>query len=223
MSVSAGSIQQRINDLFDDTTDVDLFPANAITTSIEAALLWHAQFKPRYALYMGTGDGSTAIFSLPSDLIDIRSVEMPYGGTPTEWIQSTDWEEHQGTVDVEIVFDTSPGSAEVFAVHYSGEWTLDTAPSKAAIPLSYLACSFLCMRQSTRMAGHLHPAITAEVVNYQSLSGQWIRLSDHFLTMYSQTVGVSAKNVREGAPPPAFAIGEVPSKNRYDRFWWITE
>lgn len=220
--VAGTVLYDRIRTLISSTSNNDLFGTTVMDHAIEAAVLWHSQFKPKRGIQIGTGSGSTYYYALNSDVIHVRLVENPYGGTPPTYVNAADWHVHRGTAGLELVFESAPGSGDLFAIHYSGEWTLSEIPDSEAMPIAYLACAVLCMREAARMAGNLSPIIDADTVDYRDHSRIWTNLSKQFMNMYASSYGLSARAVESGAPPPAFAVGEVPSHNRYERFWWIT-
>lgn len=218
----AADIYNKIYSLIPSTSSTGLFGTAVLSYAIDGGLLWHSQFKPQRGLEMGTGTGTTAYFDLPDDFIHLRLVEYPYGGTPPTYVSATDWHVHQGTSTKELVFESSPDSAAVFGMHYDGTWTLAEVPAAGEMPLAYLSCAFLCIREATRLASNISPLIDADVVDYRDHSRSWLRLSEEFMNMYASAYGLSAKAIRSGAPPPAFAVGAVSLHQRYDRFWWKT-
>lgn len=221
--MAAGTaIYNNIYALIPSTTSTDLFGTAVLAIAIDGGLLWHSQFKPQRVLQMGTGTGTTAYFDLPDDFIHMRLVEYPYGGTPPTYVSATDWHVHQGTAVDELVFETSPDNGETLGIHYDGTWTLAEVPATGEMPLAYLSCAFLCIREATRLASNISPLIDADVVDYRDHSRSWLRLSEEFMGMYASAYGLSAKTIKSGAPPPAFAIGKVSLHQRYDHFWWKT-
>ncbi len=219
----AGTIlYDRIKTLIPSTTDNDLFGTTKMDHALEAAVLWHSQFKPRRGLQIGTGSGSTYYYDINSDAIHVRLLENPYAGTPPTYVNAADWHVHQGTTSLELVFEDAPDSGDLFGIHYSGEWTLAQIAEVDAMSIAYLACSVLCMREATRMSSNLSPLIDADTVDYRDHSRSWRMLSKQFMGMYATSYGLSADAVESGAPPPAFAVGEAPHHQRYARFWWVT-
>jgi hypothetical protein len=223
MSINPSDVYARVNSLIQTTATTQLFPVTSLEHALEAAVLWHSQFKPRTVLWFGTPDGASTIFELPEDLIAIKKVESPYGETPPTVLPATEWVLHQGSVDCEVIFTSAPGSGDVFGVYYTGAWGTPDLGSASLIPMAYLSCAFLAMREATRFAGNITPLIDADTIDYRNQSGAWTRLSNEFVSMYAKCYGLSVKQVQAGAPPPAFGIGTVPSHARYERFWWVTE
>ncbi len=223
MSINPSDVYTRVNSLLQFSGTALLYPASVLSNALEAAMLWHSQFKSRQALWLGTADGAAAIFDLPDDLIAIRKVESPYGGTPPNYLSAIDWALHQGTAGFELVLNEAPGSGDLFGVHYNGTWGTPDLSSDALIPMAYLSCAFLSIREAARFAGNVSPLIEADVVDYRSQSSAWVRLSEEFMGMYAKCYSLSVKQVQQGAPSPAFGIGAIPAHARYERFWWITE
>lgn len=223
MAIEQSEVRARIRGLIPTTVDMVEFPESSLDFAIEAALIWHTRFFPRARLELGTGDGAESVFALPSDFLRIRKVEYEYGETPPEYLAATGWSVHLGTAGEEIVFESAPGSAEVFGIHYTGRWSLDAMGDDDRNPLAMLSCAYVSMRQAARMADYLEPSLEADVVNYDNKSNQWVRLKDHFISLYAMFYGLSADAVRKGMPPAAFGFGVVPEKHRFARWFWATE
>jgi hypothetical protein len=228
MSINPTDVYARVRSLISSAGTPDtgtnlLFPTSSLEHALEAAVLWHSQFKPRTILWLGTPDGDTAIFDLPEDLVSVKRVESPYGDVPPIFIPATDWVLHQGTVGYELIFDTAPGSGDVFGIFYNGVWGTPNLGSPSLMPMAYLSCAFLSMREAARFAGNITPLLDADTIDYRSQSGAWVRLSNEFMSLYARSYGLSMKQVQQGAPPLAFGIGPAPSHARYERFWWVTE
>lgn len=224
MTVQMGSVVDRVYGHIPSTIGTALFPTPVVENAVEVGLLWHSRFLPRKVLYLGTAtSGTVQIFTLPSDLWAVRAVEYPYGEAPVSYLKSTDYTVKPGTSAMELIFDTAPGSGDVFGVHYQGAWTLDQLDVAYTQPIALLTAATLCIREAARMASMHSPLIEAEVVDYRDHSRAWVSLKKEFISMYANAVGVSSETILKGAPTPAFAIGAVPSHQRYQRFWWITE
>lgn len=216
------TIRDKIQSLIPSTSNNNLFGMTVLDHSIDAALLWHSQFKPRRGLQLETGSGTTHYFNLNSDVIHVRLVEIPFGETPPYYVNAANWHIHQGTSSSQLVIENAPDNGDIFGIHYSGEWSLSDVDSGKEITIAYLSCAVLCLREAARMASNVNPLIDADTIDYRDHSVSWRALSKQFMSMYASSYGLSVKTIESGAPPPAFAVGQVPSHTRYKRFWWVT-
>lgn len=223
MAIEDHEIYERVKNLIPTTSGTATYPPETLEFSLEAARYWHSRLIPKPSLYLGTGDASTTAWTLPEDLVRVRRVEKPYGESPPSYASSGDWETHLGTAGAEIVFESAPGSGDVFGIHYSGIWEMSDLDDSDRTPLSYLACAWICMRRASAMSDTIDPIINADVISYGSKARAWMQLKDHFVTLYAQTTGQSADAVTEGRPPVAFGKAPTPTRRRYARWWWWTQ
>lgn len=225
MTVATADVYARIRSLIPAAAGPGTveWPETALDHGIEMALLWHSRFVSRQCIGTDTGDGITFYFDLPSDFLRLRRVEYPYGGTPPTYLSANDYELYMGTAGEQIFFETAPGSASLFGLHYTGKWTLTTLNSDDKGPIASLACAYLCKRRAATLSDYTDPSIVADTVDYRGRARDWLSLEDHFIDMYSMAFGLSAKSVKEGAPAPAYGVGTVPFATRYGRWWWATE
>jgi len=222
MAIEEHEIHERVTNLIPTSDNSDYYPAETLEFALEAALIWHSRLMPKPSLYLGTGDASTSAWLLPDDTIRVRRIEKPYGESPPEYLSSSEWETHLGEDGPEIIFTTTPGSADVFGMHYSGIWELEDLAESYKSSISYLACAWLCMRRAATMTDTIDPIINADVINYGSKARGWIELKDHFTNLYAQSTGLDARQVRLGRPAIAFGKAATPISNRYPRWWWWT-
>jgi len=218
MAISRTQISAKVIDYLPIAANTTIVPEGAIDGAIDVALLWHSRYSPRTCLTIGTGDGSTSYFDLPSDLMWVKRVESPYGGTPPTYI--ADWEVHYGTAGYEIVFETPPGSGDLFGIHYAGKWSLDHADEDDIPLFASLAAAWICIRQASRMAQDVSTTINADTTDYARSVSQWIRIKEQFIGLYARMVGLSADYVNSGAPPPAFRVGALRYDRQFDRWFW---
>lgn len=223
MALDRNTTIKTVQSLVPIATNPDIVPNAALASAFDVAVLWHGRHVPRQALELGTGDGANCYFSLPSDYQTLDQVESVYGGTPPAYLAATTWEVHFGTAGHELVFETAPGSGDVFGMHYTGKWTEATLNPLDEKPIAFLTAALLCMRQASSMAQNVSTMFEADIINFGSLARVWISLKDQWVSLYAQAVGVSAAAVQEGAPPPAWGMGTVASTDRYVRFWWETD
>jgi hypothetical protein len=222
MAITYDEVVDRIQGIITAATGTITFPRSDLDFAVETAIAWHSRIKPYRAVQVGTGDGSTNFVPLEDqDLIRVRRVEYPYGTVPPSYLDGSDWQIHRGTAGLEVVFITAPGSGDTYGIHYSGMWGTATLTSSALMPLAYLACAHLSMRQAATFGEGIDDGIIeASGINYGSKARDWLQIKDHFAGLYAATYGLTKGQVLQGAPPPAYGIGSVPSERRYQRYWW---
>jgi len=222
MAIEEHEIYDRINKLIPTSEDSDYYPPVALDFALEAARIWHSTMLPKPSLIIHEGDGLQTKWDLPEDVVRIKRIEKPYGRSLPQYIGSSEWTTHLSEDGPEIIFASAPGDGEEFGIHYSGIWQLSDMSKNDRPAITYLVAAWISMRRAAAMSDVIDPLIEADTVNYADRSQGWINLKNHFITLYAQIKGLSAKSVRDGSPPIAFGKASTPVSRRYTRWWWWT-
>lgn len=195
--------------------------AEALNTNQREAFILEAvnrysQRRPREVVAEIDGGGGYD-YDLPDDWLDgfsvAKQVEYPAGEQVPCILDDNDWIIYQGADGKKLRFLTyRPASGETalltftapHAVTGSGS-TVSSGDQDAVINLAGALCCYALARKYAQTS---EPSIAADVVNYQTKSGEYAKRGKELEKLYNDHLAPSAK---DGGLPPASVSGDWDS------------